>query len=160
MRGRGGIAISRLVLTDHTQTEVLRFQDELEYGDEARWNELIRGELPQDDIDCPGASFILRFLCFLAFQEQAVDDPLSCETDYRCFSCIEGSVGIGYSVSSSKQVYQRYPFFSEYWRYLEHQVISVLGGPIKSKPLLPVLTRIVLDYALCPPNLHETPQQT
>lgn len=156
VEGSRGCSIVTLTLKADGVT-ILSFYDELEYGDEAQWDELVRGELPADDVDCPGSSFMLRFFCFLGFGDLLDDGSLdSLELkEYGSFASIESAVGIEYGVSDSSQVYQRYPFFREYWRYLEHQVVAVLGGPTKPHPLPPVLTRVVLDYALCPPNIDQ-----
>lgn len=107
--------------------------------DEEMWDSMIAGEIPGEKLEVPGSSFLLRFFCFLCLGHW-IDSK-------RCFDEIATAVGTDFGRPERTDVYERYPFFQEYWRYFRHHVLSALSPDASTQPLLPVLTDIVLDYA-------------
>jgi len=120
----------------------LRYHGSLQLFDEAKWNRLIEGELP-NDMMAPGSSFILRFLLFLAGGSHIdISEP----DDLHSIAYAAGNEN---QLSFDATIYERYPFFQEYWQFLKHQVESTLNTDI----LLHDLTKIILAYSICPPKI-------
>jgi len=116
--------VTDVIVLDEHRTKILNISATVDHFDQLRWDQLTAGE-------APGSSFLLRFFCFLGL------------TGYDLRKRSLGELGTcdrpTFTTPQNKFIYERYPFFQEYWQHRQYQVTT-------ATELLPPLIAIVLHY--------------